>query len=169
MAGVSLVVARGLGEKQGMPAVSTAGVLAGALAALCQGGGVVLARGAMVSADLDPLLAALIRLSGGSLLLVLMLMVRRSGSVPVRTGLPKVWQALIGATLLGTFLGIWLQQVALKELPAGLAQTLLSTSPLFALLLAALTGRPSGPLAWLGAVIAMGGILLLSGLLAFGF
>jgi drug/metabolite transporter (DMT)-like permease len=165
LSGVSLVVARGLGERQGMPAVSTAGIMAGALAAACQGGGVVLARGAMVSANLDPLLAALIRLSGGSMLLVLILLLRGSSSVSVRTGLQKVWKALIGATLLGTFLGIWLQQIALKELPAGLAQTLLSTSPLFALVLAALSGRRSGLLAWSGAIIALVGILLLSGLL----
>jgi drug/metabolite transporter (DMT)-like permease len=65
------------------------------------------------------------------------------------------------AALLGTYLGIWLQQVALKYTAAGIAQALLATSPLFVLPMAAVLGDRVSFRATLGAAIALGGVWIL--------
>ena len=44
----------------------------------------------------------------------------------------KQWQALAGAAFGGSFVGLWLHQTAFQFAPVGIAATLLSTSPLFA-------------------------------------
>jgi drug/metabolite transporter (DMT)-like permease len=65
------------------------------------------------------------------------------------------------AAFFGTYLAIWLQQTALKYAPAGVAQALLATSPIFVLpLLLALKERVSLRAA-LGALVALAGIWLL--------
>lgn len=61
-----------------------------------------------------------------------------------------------------TYLGIWLQQTALKFSPTGIAQTLLATSPLFILPLAALMGEKISSQAIGGVLIAVSGIFVLS-------
>jgi drug/metabolite transporter (DMT)-like permease len=61
----------------------------------------------------------------------------------------------------GTYLGIWLQQIALKLSPAGIAQTLLATSPLFVLPIVALLGEKITLRATVGVSIAIAGIALL--------
>ncbi|MDB9494872.1 EamA family transporter, partial [Spirulina subsalsa CS-330] len=61
----------------------------------------------------------------------------------------------------GTYLAIWLQQIALKYTATGTAQTLLATSPLFVLPLAALWGETITPRSVLGVGIAIAGIALL--------
>lgn len=58
-------------------------------------------------------------------------------------------------------LGIWLQQVALKYTPAGVAQTLGATSPLFVLPVVAARGEAISIRAVLGVAIAIGGIALI--------
>ena len=73
----------------------------------------------------------------------------------------KPWRAVLLATLIGTVLGIMLQQLALQHTEAGIVQTLLGTSSLFVLPLVALRGETISPRACLGAVIAVGGIALL--------
>jgi drug/metabolite transporter (DMT)-like permease len=65
------------------------------------------------------------------------------------------------AALLGTYLGIWLQQISFKYTPAGIAQALLATSPLFVLPLAAASGDRISWRAILGVLVAIGGIWLL--------
>ena len=65
------------------------------------------------------------------------------------------------AVFIGTYLGIWLQQVSLKYSAAGIAQTLFMTSPLFVLPLAAIQGERISWRAICGAIIAVGGIVLL--------
>ncbi len=65
------------------------------------------------------------------------------------------------AAFLGTYLGIWLQQIALKYTAAGIAQSLLATSPLFVLPMAAVLGDRISPRSVLGAVVALGGVWIL--------
>ncbi len=137
-------------------------VLWGVAAALCQGLGIVMARHAFTRTPLDASQAAWWRLVGGELLLVLILLWRRQPLAVTtsagRGGLPKV----LAAAVLGTFLGIWLQQAAISQLQAGVAQTLLATAPLFAMGLAALTGRRLGLPAVAGALLALMGVALLA-------
>ena len=63
-----------------------------------------------------------------------------------------------------TYLGIWLQQTSLKFAPTGIAQTLLATSPLFVIPIAAVRGERITIRGIVGVSIAIIGIgLLFSG------
>lgn len=73
----------------------------------------------------------------------------------------RLLAALVLAAFGGTYLGIWLQQVALKYTPAGIAQTLGATSPLFVLPVVAALGEVISIRAVLGVAIAIGGIALI--------
>jgi drug/metabolite transporter (DMT)-like permease len=74
---------------------------------------------------------------------------------------PKILFANIIAAFLGTYLGIFLQQTSLKYAPAGIAQALSSTSPLFVLPLAMFAGEKVSLRAVLGAAASLVGIGLL--------
>ncbi len=76
----------------------------------------------------------------------------------------KRWPTLLVATLLGTSLGIMLQQLALKGLSSGLAVALLSTSPVLALPFARLEGDRPGLPGLLAALAACAGVSLVAGL-----
>lgn len=174
LAGVGMAVAGGF-PAAGRPALRGA-VAWGLLAAVCQGAGVVMARGAFREPGLEPALAAWIRLGAGEVVLLLMLALlawrrHRSRALNLTTtpaaqgaerSLPGLWLRVAGAAVLGTWLGIWLQQASLAVLPAGVAQTLLATAPLFALALAALAGQRARPAAWAGGAVALAGIFLLA-------
>jgi drug/metabolite transporter (DMT)-like permease len=169
LSGVGLAVAGGF-PAEGRPALRGA-VGWGLLAAACQGAGVVMARGAFRQPGLEPALAAWIRLGAGELVLLTLLALlawkRRRSRQDHRTQRSDrptlgLWLRVAGAAALGTWLGIWLQQASLTVLPAGVAQTLLATAPLFALALAALAGHRARPAAWAGAALALFGIFLLA-------
>lgn len=74
---------------------------------------------------------------------------------------PKLLFTVVLAAFFGTYLGIWLQQIALKYTAAGIAQSLLATSPLFVLPMAALLGDRISWRAISGVAIALSGIWLL--------
>ena len=136
------------------------------MAALAQASGVVLSRAAFVQTDLSPLWAAFLRLAAGALALAVWIPLARK---PVGGWLRgkqsgRLWGQLLFAIVIGTYLAVWLQQVALKLTSAGIAQTLLSTSPLFILPFAAWTGERVSLRAAVGAIVALVGIGLLFGL-----
>ncbi len=74
---------------------------------------------------------------------------------------PRLLGGVAIASLIGTYLGIWLQQTALKYTAAGIAQALLATSPLFVLPMAAVLGEKISRRAVLGVAIALVGVWLL--------
>jgi drug/metabolite transporter (DMT)-like permease len=141
---------------------STQGVVYGLLAALAQAGGAVLSRAALLETNVSPLWSTLVRLVGGIAVLTGLLLVRRSlwqGFKPLRSGR---FLAIVTATsFAGTYLGIWLQQIALKYTKAGIAQSLSATSPLFVIPLAIWSGEPVSFRAILGVLVALGGVWLL--------
>lgn len=137
-----------------------------ALAALgCGSGGALLARSVLRTQAWSPLLAASLRLLGGSLVLLPLLppllkkLVRPTRPRPAR----RRWPLVVAATLLGTACGIALQQLALMRLPAGLAVALLATSPLLALPVGWWEGDRPGAVGALAAVLALLGVGALSG------
>ena len=69
--------------------------------------------------------------------------------------------ALVGATFLGTYLGIWLMNAGFLATYVGVAATLNATSPIFALPLVALAGERVSARATIGAFIAVAGVALL--------
>lgn len=172
LAGIAWVVSEGTTTTVAAAAVSPAGPQSGLvwaiLAAVAQASGATLSRAALRNSDIEPSWSALLRLLAGTLCaLLLLLWARRSPPLAILTFSPRGparWQALgavVLAALLGTYLGIWLQQTSFKFAPAGIAQTLSATSPLFILPIAALGGDYIGSRAILGAAIAIAGVALL--------
>jgi drug/metabolite transporter (DMT)-like permease len=138
----------------------------GLLAAAAQAGGAVLSRAALAGSALSPLWGALLRLSAGTLLVAGLLGAwqwRRSGRASWPHWSPRFLGAIALTASGSTYLGIWLQQTALKLAPAGIAQTLGATSPLFVLPIAVSLGERVSGRAVLGALVAVGGIALLFG------
>ena len=138
------------------------GVLLGVVAASCHAGGQLLNRAMIRDGDLGVLWTAAWRLVAGVIVLALILPVvgRVTGRPrPRREGGP-FWRYLIPAMLMGTYAGIWLQQVAMSRAEAGYAQTLLSTSPIWVLPLAALSGERVSGRAVLGSLVALVGVVM---------
>jgi drug/metabolite transporter (DMT)-like permease len=125
--------------------------------------GAVLSRAAFTQIDIDPLWTAALRLSGGIAVMLCLLNPTNLDTFQ-QLKAPKILGAIILAAFLGTYLGIFLQQTGLKYAPAGIAQALSSTSPLFILPLAVLAGEKVSLRAVVGVVAAIGGIALLLGL-----
>jgi len=159
--GVLLVISeRQLGSRM---AISRAGVFFAIGAAACQAIGLVMAFHGFVEAAVSPAEAAFVRLFGGTLTLTLGIILFRPKLLSATfQALHKTRLSnLFAAITLGTFLGIWLQQIAVAQVTPGIAQTLLSTAPLFMLGLNAIRGQRISLRAVTGTVVAMVGISLL--------
>lgn len=138
------------------------GVVLGLLAALAQASGAVLSRSALAESAVSPLWSSLVRLAAG----VLVLLVWVGGRSPRWQALEplrsrKFVLVLVFAAFAGTYLGIWLQQTALKYTETGIAQALIATSPLFVIPIAIVTGEAVSLRAILGAGVASVGIWIL--------
>lgn len=139
------------------------GLLFGFLAALSQSVALVLSRVALTRTSVDSLQSTILRLVAAVVVLAAWSLMRRKPllSRTVFQAQPNLWATLAAATLIGTYLAMWLQQVSISLAPAGIVQTLLSSSPLFILPIAALQGQKITPRAVLGALLALGGVALL--------
>ncbi len=147
------------------PKVSKVGIGFGILASICQASGVVISHYALVAGDIPPLWGAFIRLSIG--VLVVILVIQFFEPTPF-SGIKKHWNGMISkqkgmlfmAIFVGTFLALWLQQIALKNSNPAIAQTLIATSPLFILLIYAWRGEKVSSISVIGTLAAVGGISL---------
>jgi len=164
--GVTWVVTERVPSEPNSPTNLLRGVIFGLLAALAQASGAVLSRAALTRTGISPLWSTLLRLAAGALTLLIWLPLTQQ---PVGRWLKhqhskQLWRVIIFATFTGTYLGIWLQQTSLKFTNAGIAQTLLATSPLFVLPIVARRGEAISLRAIVGILVALGGIGLLVGL-----
>ena len=139
------------------------GLAAGVVAALATAAGQLVNRANVRGGAFDPLWAAAWRLAAAVVVLALFLpLISRLFRRPrVRRTPGPFWRFLVPATLMGTFGGIWLQQVAVTRAEVGLALTLLSTSPVWILPMAALTGERITPRAVVGSLVSIAGVALL--------
>ena len=173
IAGVAWVVAErpaARADEQAKDARAYAvGVAFGLLAAVGQAAGAVMNRAALVDAgdSLDPLTTALWRLGVATLALLPMVVAVRLFASPrprpasEAHGTTALWATVAVAALMGTYGGIWLQQAAFANAQAGPVQTLLSTTPVWVLPLAALGGERVTRRAVLGALVAVAGVAVL--------
>ncbi|WFB50722.1 DMT family transporter [Vibrio coralliilyticus] len=141
------------------------GVGFGLLASVCQASGVVISHYALVAGDLPPLLGALIRLSVGVLTVAMVIVLfEQKPFSSMRKHLGQLTKSaflwLLGAIFVGTFLALWLQQIALKHANPAIAQTLIATSPLFMLFIYMLKGEKVTAKSIIGTLAAVGGISL---------
>ncbi|MDA0153060.1 DMT family transporter [Vibrio sp. Makdt] len=141
------------------------GIGYGLVASVCQASGVVISHYALVAGDIPPLLGALIRLAIGvfAVMIIIPFVENKPYSSIKRdlwdmTKLDKLW--LLSAIFVGTFLALWLQQIALKNANPAIAQTLIATSPVFILVIYALKGEKVSKQSLIGTLAAVGGISL---------
>ncbi len=136
----------------------TSGILFGVLAAVCQAVGAVLSKAAFRAYDISPLWSALIRLVGGTAVVLLLMPIARQSVLPGSARSKRVWQMVVFASILGTFGAITFQQTAFKYTYTAVAQTVIAMSVVFVLIAAQLRGERSSARAWLGAVVAVVGV-----------
>ena len=142
--------------------LSQQGLIWGFLAAIAQALGAVISRFALIQSDISPLESSLIRLIGGTVIVVGLLFLPAAQTTSSKWQLSwRSWGLIAIASFASTYLGIWLQQISLKFAPTGIAQTFLATSPLFILPIVALQGEKISLRAILGVVIALSGIALM--------
>lgn len=163
--GVAWVISERSPTHTKTPALSLAGLGFALLADVSQAVGAVLSRTALSTSVADPLWSTLVRLVGGTIIILPLLAWQRGHGVPMTNPLRS--RRLLGAIAItaffSTFLGIWLQQTSLKFAATGVAQALNATSPLFMLPLSVILGETLTLRAILGVFLALGGIWLLFG------
>jgi drug/metabolite transporter (DMT)-like permease len=134
------------------------------LAAITNTTGTLFSRSAFALTNFSPLWAALLRLVAALFIILACAWFpkrqEKAFSYPYWQSKKVILISFIAA-FCGTYLGIWLQQTAIKLTNAGIASTLLQTSPLFIIPIAALMGEKVTWRAIAGAIIAILGIALL--------
>lgn len=136
------------------------GVTLGILGSLCNAIGAVASRHAM--SDTDPVEAAFIRIAVSAVASVcLVAAVGRLRVATVRILNRNVLKWFVPAVLCGTWLGIWLSQIAYKYSPVAVATTLTSTTPIFAIpLVYVFLGQRVTGFGLVGTVLAVCGVWL---------
>jgi drug/metabolite transporter (DMT)-like permease len=144
----------------------TLGIALGLLAAVGQAIGAILSHAAFLHMNISPLRSALLRLIGGTLFVLIFMLVLKDSNGRGYGNLHSFrrWRAMIFTVFIGTFMGIWLQQISLKYAAAGVAQTLFATSPLFVLPIVAVMGEYISLRSLFGAILAIAGVGLIFGL-----
>ncbi len=139
------------------------GIGFGLLAAIANAIGGVLSRAALANSSIAPLWASLFRLIAAVLILLPLIWLswRRGRIILSELQSTRVILATCFAAFCGTYLGIWLQQTAIKFTAVGIALTLLQTSPLFIMPLAICMGEKVSLRAIAGVGMAIAGIALL--------
>ena len=135
------------------------GIGFGVLSALAQASGAVLSRAALAETSISPLWGSLIRLLAGAfILLILMSFQHRIWAEfhPLRDR--RFLLILITTSFASTYLGIWLQQIALKFTATGITQALIATSPLFGIPIALWMKEKVSLRSIFGATLALLGI-----------
>ena len=141
--------------------ISRQGILWGILAAIAQATGAVISRYALIQSNISPLESTLIRLLGGTAIVLSLLFLPNAKQTPKLQPSTRTLGIIAIAAFGSTYLGIWLQQTSLKFAPTGIAQTFLATSPLFILPIVALQGENVSLRAILGVVISLSGIAVM--------
>jgi drug/metabolite transporter (DMT)-like permease len=143
-----------------IPGGVAAGILLGLAAAICQAVGALMNRWVIRTGEFDDLWSATWRLCAAALALTLFLpfFPRRP---PGSSGRGRLWAYLLPAILMGSYAGIWLQQIALSRADTGYVQTLFSTTPIWILPMAMLAGERVTWRAALGSAVGLGGVALL--------
>lgn len=163
MAGVVWVISErsaagdGIDAKTGLP---LRGIIFGLLAALTEAIGVILSHIALTQSNITPLLGSSLRLVGAAITIIIIVLLKRQelGAWMKKPNALRVGGTVSLAIFAGTFLGIWLQQSALKLTAAGVVQTLIATTPIFVLPISAVLGQKVTPRLFIGVAIALAGV-----------
>ncbi len=151
-----------IGFSRGAGGYDASGITWALVAAVCQTIGVIVSRFYLQATDIEAETTALWRILGACLALPIWLLLRGESLKPAARPDMAVLVRLLVGIFLGTFLGILFLQISIDLLPASIAQTLIATSILFALIYAALRREPVPAKQWLGVVIAIVGVAAIS-------
>ncbi len=140
----------------------TSGVIAGLVAALGQGVGVIFAKQGMQT-EIDALSGTILRMIPAAIVLWLVAILWGWGKKPfVALKDKRAALATIAGSIVGPFLGVWFSLIAIKYTEAGVAATLLATVPILILPMVIVVRKIKPSLrAVVGTVIAVLGIALL--------
>ena len=162
--GVAWVITEKTGQEEDFGKILQKGVSFAFLAAFSQAAGAVMSRWALTQTSITALQSAILRLFAGIVFLLIWAAIRRvklgqwiKSSAPNR----GLYALILLAVIIGAYLPLWLQQISFKFTAVGIAQTLLSTSPLFVIPITAIQKEKVSLRAVLGVVIALSGVALL--------
>ncbi len=143
-----------------LPGQNSVGMACGIGGALCQAIGGVLSQLGM--RDCSGLEASFYRILVAALVMTLLYLAGGHLWKTARTVCSKpILKILIPATIIGTWMGIWLSQIAYKRADVAIAQTLLCTCPLFAVPIIYFVDRQKiSGLSIIGSIVAIAGVYL---------
>ncbi len=163
--GVAWVVTERVpGSSNDAPTHLWRGIGLGLLAAIANAIGTIISRIAFTTGNMTSVWAALLRLGAAELILLGWMCLPNRQAQALPSSERQTWRIILAtcfAAFCGTYLGIWLQQTAIKFTSAGIASTLLQTSPIFVIPLAMCMGEKVSWRAIAGVIIALIGMGLL--------
>ncbi|MCK6548988.1 DMT family transporter [Myxococcota bacterium] len=163
LGGVTLVMRERVGGESGAAARPglARGLALGVGAVICQVAANIMTKDA--GRELSALSISVVRLAAGTLgIYVWLVAARRVGEVVTPLKTPRTAGTIVLATLLGTYLGIWLYMAAIRYTDVGIAVTLSVTGPIFILPFARFVlGEPWTVRSIVGALVATGGVAVL--------
>ncbi len=145
------------------PAERRKGLMFGVAAALCQALGTVTAKRGLMP-EVTPLAAQTLRMvAGAATVIPLALLAHHAGMTVQARPHRRAFAVLALGVVSGPLLGVFFSMVATKNVPAGVAATLIGLVPVLILPATRLVdGERISTRAWIGAVIAVAGIAVLS-------
>jgi drug/metabolite transporter (DMT)-like permease len=119
----------------------------------------VITRSVFATAEISPFWSGFLRLIAGMLVALFAVVFFRGAAKSDPKVAKVVYLKLLFAASLGTVVGIFCQQTAFKYASAGVAQALMSTTPIFAIGFLFFTGRRPSSRALIGSAIATLGVV----------
>lgn len=163
LAGVAWVVLEKNGEDD--PAQkkdNLKGLALGIGAAICQAAGIILAKEGLTD-NFSSLSGVLIRMLVAAIFVWLIALFQHQVLSSLRVIKdPLARRPILGASILGPFLGVWLSLIAIQRSPIGIASTLMALSPIFVLPISSLVFKEKITLrSFWGTFTAIAGIAII--------
>ena len=163
MAGIFWVMSESKDKQDKIHGSLFVGIILSVIAALCQAGGLVVAKYGLNDSTLDPLFATLIRmvaaLAGVSLLMIFS---KRLTQVQNAFKNRRALKFIFLGSILGPFLGVWLSMVSIKYTSTGIGATIMATTPILIIPFSMIFHKDHPSIrAITGTIIAFLGVVLL--------
>ncbi|NMH60893.1 DMT family transporter [Alteromonas sp. MYP5] len=150
-----------LQKRTQMHLFAPSGYVFAALAALCQSVGAVISRDILTRYELDAFNASQIRLAGGMVVIVALMLLLRQNWLPKTANSARLWRYFFLATAVGTFAALYLQMVSFTYTKAAIAETLFATSVIISLLVGLVLGERVSKKVWIWSFVALSGVGIL--------